>query len=322
MLPKKHLAVIDLGSNTAILLIMKRQAPLQVVHEEFRIPRLAEGLFPGKDFSPTAVERACEVLREFRQLCEQHDAELVCCGGTAPFRKVHDVVTAIDYFYRHTGVTVTSLNEEQEAYCAYLSAVALPYKNKALPKIAHATVIDIGGGSCEIAWGSGETMQGFHSAPSGCVDCTEQLLPMQLKMQGNSDTAEIAHAEQEIIKRFPKLAVPIGSTFFAVAGTPVTLALLELNVHRYAPELVDGQVVSLASLQQWRQKMGKTPLANKIGDYGIPPGRAEVLLSGLMILETVMRQYHFKDVVVRNAGLRYGLALQVLSGTFSQVPTA
>lgn len=308
----KRVAVVDLGSNTAILLIMENQAPLRVVHEEFRIPRLAEGLKRGGDFMPAALQRAIASLQEFVEIAGEYDAKIVCCGGTAPFRKVRNPQGAIEAIAAATGVRVEILSERDEAWCAYASALQLPMRGQAPRVSGKAAVLDIGGGSCEICCGEATEIRAFSSTPSGCVDVTESCLQSQLREDGLATSAELDAAKEKMHDFFPELPEASGSKFFAVAGTPVTLALLEKEIRQYDPAAVDGTTLSLERVSFWKQQMSQTQLRDKVQRYGIPKGRAELQLSGLIILEACMQHYGFSDVTVRNAGLRYGLALRTL----------
>lgn len=302
-------AVIDLGSNTAILLIYHPPPHFKVVQEVFRIPRLAEGLRSGGEIKQEALQRAIAALGDFAKIIAEQSAHLRCCGGTAPFRKMHNAADIIDQIKSATGITVTILSPEQEAKASFIAALNVPATGKTVRFQKNAVVLDIGGGSCELAWGQPSHMQGYNSVAVGCIDLTERYLAAQLEKTATTSAEELAKAQAQIMAHLPQLDLPPSASFYAVAGTPMAIALLEAGIHEYLPSQVDGMSISYTQLLYWRDQLAATPLKDKIERFGIPAGRAEVLLAGAIILAGVMQRYGFKQVIARNAGLRHGLAL-------------
>ena len=306
----KNLAIIDLGSNTAILLIFQNSPLFKVIHEEYRSPRLSQGLRHGGPINLDALSRTCDDLKQLNEIISDYQATLVSCAGTAPFRKVDAPKKLIDNIFERTGIRVTILSQMQEAYASYLAALQVPTSAATLPQVGHALVMDIGGGSCELCWGLLDQMSGYHSVAQGCVDLTECYLPEQLNPHGCSTSANMEALRQAFVRQLPKISLQPSTLMYAVAGTPVSVALLEAKIYRHQPHLVDGARLTLQMLDAWQQRLATTSLEEKISHYGIPAGRAGVLLAGIIVLSATMRYFGLSEVIARNSGLRHGLALQ------------
>ncbi len=313
----KSLAVIDLGSNTAILTIFASTPPLQIIHEEFRIPRLAQGLQTGGSFASAAWERSCDVLNEYQEIARNFHAEIVLCGGTAPFRKVADADRAIQELQQETGIRVRPLTVTEEAQLSYLAVVLIECEGKSL-QATQLLVVDVGGGSTELTYGHADLDDDRHqvnksiSIAMGCVDLTESCLPEQLSEEHGSAAATLKRLSTTFARSLNQHRLPTVDQMVGVAGTPVSLALLQQGIHRYDPARADGVVVSRQELSRWCKRLATTPLHEKVSKYGIPSGRAEVIVAGLLILTEVMQHHNLKQMIVRNVGVRHGLALQVL----------
>jgi exopolyphosphatase/guanosine-5'-triphosphate,3'-diphosphate pyrophosphatase len=81
---------------------------------------------------------------------------------------------------------------------------------------------------------------------------------------------------------------------------------------QYEPERIDNYILSLTELSEIVATLARLPVAERKKLAGLNPARADVILAGALLLETFMRIYGFKDLVVSNRGLRHGVVLEGL----------
>jgi exopolyphosphatase/guanosine-5'-triphosphate,3'-diphosphate pyrophosphatase len=101
-------------------------------------------------------------------------------------------------------------------------------------------------------------------------------------------------------------------TLIGVAGTLTTLAALDLQTETYDPDLVTGHRLAKETVDHWYERLAQMTHHEIRSHKQILPGRADILLAGVMILREVMEHLGCREIVASDRGLRYGLALSVV----------
>ena len=98
----------------------------------------------------------------------------------------------------------------------------------------------------------------------------------------------------------------------AVAGTATTLAALELALDPYDPARVEGYRLGAASLERWIARLAALSLPERRRLPGLEPGRADLIVAGLVILAEVLARVGAPEFRVSGLGVRHGVALRLL----------
>ena len=115
----------------------------------------------------------------------------------------------------------------------------------------------------------------------------------------------IAQAYHQIEKFYPDHYILIG-----VAGTVTTLACLEQGLMKFDTGKVSGYRLSIDRIHHWLEILSKMKPAEIRSLSDTTEGREDILTTGVLILYEFMKQFNFKQVVVSERGLRYGLVLR------------
>jgi exopolyphosphatase/guanosine-5'-triphosphate,3'-diphosphate pyrophosphatase len=194
------------------------------------------------------------------------------------------------------------LDGGEEARLTYLGATVdrLPTR----PTV----VIDIGGGSTELIVGSGSEVSFRTSLQAGVVRHSERHIASDPPTAAQLDRlagdiralldAEVgghsaAHAEAGI----------------AVAGTPTSLAAIDLGLDPYDPARVHGHRLPLASIQHMLSRLAAVPLAERAEIVGLHPDRAPTIVAGVIILAEMMRAFGLESIEVSEHDILWGAAL-------------
>lgn len=290
-------AAIDLGTNTALLLVA-RQTPtgaLEVVEELCRTPRLGSGLARRGTLDPEACARAQAVLHEYRARLENLgvDPARVRAVGTACLRRAADGAAWAERMRAVTGVPLEVLSEEDEAR---LSALAVSAEGVG----PEAVVIDVGGGSTEVGC---ETLELRQSRPMGAVVLTETYLGAE-PLQPGGFAALWAQAQEEAA-HFPS-GIAAGRPVVAVGGTGVNLACLQAKLTRFDPHAVEGAELDATSVAPLAMHLAGLSLEARRA-LPIEAERAEVLPAGLACLAATLAQLSASRFRITGRGLRYGV---------------
>ena len=297
-------AALDLGSNTFLCLIAEvgQNKILQVYADDVEIVRLGQGLSEGECFHPDALDRADKCLKKMSQLIQKHQPQVVLGMATAAARKAKNQEALFEVGKKY-GIPIEIIPGDKEAAITYQGAVSgLKDQNKNL------LVIDIGGGSTEFIYGRGAQLVAAKSYNIGCVNLTEKFITSQPTKD------EDVYKASDVIAQHVYLASQLCPAEFkideilAVAGTPTTLAAAIIG--KFDPDLVDGYVLTLPLLLDWKNKIQQSTLEQKML-LGIPSGRADVILIGILILIETLKKFKLNQITVSTRGVRYGIALEI-----------
>ena len=100
----------------------------------------------------------------------------------------------------------------------------------------------------------------------------------------------------------------------AVAGTPASLVAVDLQLEPYDPELVEGHVLQLGTVQHWLSKLSSMPLEERKQVTGLHPDRAEAIVAGLVILIEIMRTFDLEEIEVSEHDILHGGAIRAAAG--------
>lgn len=143
------------------------------------------------------------------------------------------------------------LGGDEEARLTYMGATS--EHSPAVPTL----VLDIGGGSTEMVVGKGREADWHRSLQAGVVRHTERHLPSD---PPRPVELEALAADLRVLIETATREAPRAEAGIAVAGTPTSLAAIELELDPYDPKQVHGHVLELRSIQRMLSRLAATPL--------------------------------------------------------------
>lgn len=297
-------AALDLGSNTFLCLIAEvvDGQIVKIYSDQSEVVRLGQGLEKEKRFHPEALARAEECLKKFSKTILEQKPERVLAMATSAAR---DAVNKEDLFALGTqyNIPIEIIPGDKEAAITYQGAIS-----GARITESDLMVIDIGGGSTEFIFGRGTKLLKGESFNIGCVRLTEKYISKQ--PTSVSEIMQVTSFIDTHLQKAYELQPPdfrLGQ-IIAVAGTPTSLVAAELG--EFDVGRIDGYVLDRAKLNDWFLKLTKATVEEKI-NMGIPSGRADVILIGVIILLRALIIFNQNQLTVSTRGVRYGVALEI-----------
>ncbi len=167
------------------------------------------------------------------------------------------------------------------------------------PPLDDVLVVDIGGGSTELVVAANGEVASATSLDIGCVRLTERFLGSDPPSR-----PELAAASGYVRSLLPPLhaAGAIG-----VAGTVTTLATIDLGDAEYDPERTHGHRLSLAAVDEQLERLAAMTTDERVA-LGIEPGRASVIVAGVIVLREVMTAYDLSEIEVSERDVLHGAA--------------
>lgn len=148
---------IDIGTNSVLLLVADcEKNGIQVLHEDQHIPRMGQGVDQTGALSKEAQQRVLHVLNTYKDYLDENYSEIVSdtiITATSAVRDASNRSEFLDKVKEQTGWTVTLLSGDEEARITYRGALSVI---SIVESSSKNIVLDIGGGSTEIALGIGK----------------------------------------------------------------------------------------------------------------------------------------------------------------------
>ncbi|MEN8655002.1 Ppx/GppA phosphatase family protein [Streptomyces sp. 21So2-11] len=303
-----RLGVLDVGSNTVHLLVVDAHAgarPLPA-HSHKAELRLAELLDEDGAIGAEGVDRLATTIAEAVQAAEDKGCEEVLSFATSAVREATNADEVLARVKRETGVDLQVLSGAEEARLTFLAARR--WFGWSAGKLL---VLDIGGGSLEIAYGIDEDPDAVVSLPLGAGRLTAGWLPgdppeaADVKALRRHLRAQIARNVGEF-SRFgkPDHVVATSKTFRQLARIA--------GAARSTEGLYVQRELSRRSLEEWVPKLAAMPVAQRATLPGVSDGRAAQLLAGAMVAEAAMDLFGVTTLEICPWALREGVILRRL----------
>lgn len=301
---------IDIGTNSVLLLIADlRDNNLSVVHEEQRIPRLGKGVDRDGKLSDTAQLRVLSVLNEYRDLIRGKYTGLEKSTIVTATSAVRDASNRNRFIQRvedETGWQVQLLTGKQEAKITFMGALSVLGKTE---KEGNISVLDIGGGSTEIASGKNNKLGSFVSLNMGSVRFTERFLTSDPPTE-EQVTSAVEEVEKMLIqwnKSPEKIERLVG-----VAGTVTSIAGIHQKLERFDAKKINGHRLPLSFVEQMIDEAGGMPSNQIERKYPVfLKGRGDVIAGGLIILSKFMKHCRCEEITVSTGGIRHGMLINI-----------
>lgn len=301
---KSPCASIDLGTNSARLLIgtVDSCSGIRSLFVKREITRLGGGFSKEEGLSPEARRRSLAVLRDFADEIKRHEVTKIRAVATSAVRDAVNGRHFIQEVLQQTGLQLEIIDGREEGFLT-LKGIFSGIQGE-----GDALIFDIGGGSTEYTLAHDETSLFTKSLPLGVVRLTEgkkYILAMEDKI--NRELQSLL----EDMSRAGYPEFPPGTKLIGTAGTPTTLAGIELEVTDYDSRSVHGHILSLDAIRKIYSRILPLTPEQRLLVPGIQKGREDLILAGTLITMRTMEQFGFTFLTVSESGLLEGLLLSI-----------
>jgi exopolyphosphatase/guanosine-5'-triphosphate,3'-diphosphate pyrophosphatase len=308
----KRVAIVDIGTNSTRLLVADVSDHRVVeVERRSRVTRLGRGVDLSGQLSSEAIEAVCDAIAEYARIYGDAGAEAVDAIATSAVRDSSNGGAFIAELRERFDLSARVLDGDEEARLTYLGATA------GNPPQRPTLVVDIGGGSTELVVGSGEEIVFHASLQAGVVRYTERHIASD-----PPTTAELEALAADARTLIEAAASGNGAAggcrvaaeaAVAVAGTPTSLAAMEMALDPYDPERVHGHTLTLPTIQRQLSNLASASLEQRSLIVGLHPDRAPTIVAGVVILIEAMRAFGLDRVQVSEHDILYGAAIEAVS---------
>lgn len=297
-------AVIDLGTNTALMVTGRRRPDgrVEILDDAHAVARLGKGVDAQRRISTETMDRVCRLLAQYREQALGLGAVQVRAFGTSALRDAANKAAFTARVWQDAGMELVEVSGAEEAGLTFRGAAF------GLQLPSRYAVIDIGGGSTELAVGAGLQVEQSVSVDVGAVRVTERCFP-----RWPPAPEHLAKAKEMIGAALGRLfPYPSGLPLVGVAGTVTTLGAIDLGIPRFDAEELNGHFLSRVRIEEMSAHFLALPVEEIRRIPQVHEQRADIIGAGSLILSLALARLGCPGLIVSTRGIRYGLLLREL----------
>jgi exopolyphosphatase/guanosine-5'-triphosphate,3'-diphosphate pyrophosphatase len=296
-------AAVDIGSNTTRVLVAEPQeGQLRKVMEQRAYTRIDKTAKRKGKITAEKIGELADVVGTQVRLAQELGAEAFRIVATAAIREAKNGDDVASEISRVCGLPVDVLSEEEEGRLAFLGAT----KTLGHPVEGEVGVVDVGGGSSEIVFGTVEGgVREVLSFRIGSGTLADEFLT-----NDPPSPSEIRAVRDAIGDFFEDVEVEHPDQAVAVGGSATSLRTLV------------GAVLEYETLERGVRVLASDPIIEVARRFELDPRRVRILPAGVLILEK-LSELLGQPLQIGKGGLREGIILDLLTnGASDDAPTA
>lgn len=300
----KRTAIIDIGSNSARLVIFEKTSRygFHLICEQKSKVRIGEGAYK-KDghLQPIGITRAYLALKSFLYTIQKYQAKKTICVATSALRDAPNGKKFTSWIEKDLGLKIKIIDGKKEAAYGAIAASNL------LPITSSAVTIDIGGGSSDLALIKNGEIIDTYSLNLGTVRLKELFFDKQ-----ESHTVINQKAKAFIQAELAKLPIHFKAHLaIGIGGTARTLSKGIMKQSNYPLDKLHAFTYNIKVYLPYLEAITHSSAKN-LKDFSLKKNRYDTIREGTLIFTEILTSIGAQDVISSAVGVREGVFLEQL----------
>jgi exopolyphosphatase / guanosine-5'-triphosphate,3'-diphosphate pyrophosphatase len=295
----ERVAVIDLGSNSARLIIMHVYAngAYNLVYHQKESLRLGEGMGRDQMLQPAAIKRSLAALRNCAQMCNIMKVDTILAVATAAVRNASNGPEFLELVEKETGLPIKAISGESEALLGYLGAINTV-------DVSDAVLFDLGGGSTEISLVKNRRMVESVSLPIGAVNLSDEF-----KTHDKVTKTNLAHLCGFIDRQFKKASwlEAMSLPLVGIGGTARNIAKMDQSRKNYPFSKIHNYRMGPIALEDLFRLITSANLVQRRRMSGLSSDRSDIIVAGITVAKRLFDRVRASNLIISGCGVREGL---------------
>lgn len=312
-------AVIDVGTNSVKLLVADVAGhDIRPLLEDSKQTRLGRGFYQTHRLRTEAIDTTAKAVAKFADLAREREAAVIRVIATSAARDAINPAELMDAVEQASRLKLEIISGDQEADWVFQGVTTDP----ALAR-EPLLLLDVGGGSTEFILGQGKHKHFRQSFPLGTVRLMEKIplsdppTPAELAAcrlwLKEFLLTEVRPRLEPALRKEQKICSGRGTVLLVGAGgTTSILARMEAQLDDYDRDRIEATRLNLERVQWHLRRLWSLPLDERKQIIGLPKNRADIILTGVAICESVMEQFGFAELRITTRGLRFAALMDGL----------
>lgn len=308
-----RIAVIDLGTNTFNLLIVKtnEDQTYEIIYNNKLPVKLGKSGIDKKEIRPDAITRGLNALERHLQTIREYKAEKIFAFATSAVRSARNGEQFVKMIRQRFNLEVEIINGDREAELIYFGVKQAVKMNG--DKIL---ILDIGGGSNEFIIADQESIYWKKSYPLGVARLLAKFKP--------SDPISIEEIEfisnyleerlSDLFEEFKKHKI---TTLVGASGSFETIAAMiradDPNFESETGTIPESVDIDLTDFENLYQKLINSTLKERKQMKGLESMRLEMIVVATLIVKFILQKLKLQRLVQSNFALKEGVIYELLN---------
>jgi exopolyphosphatase/guanosine-5'-triphosphate,3'-diphosphate pyrophosphatase len=305
------IAAIDMGSNSVHMVLVEtlRGGAFRVIGREKEMVRLGARTLSRGKLSASAMKRGLEALGKYKRLAESTGAEKIIAVATSAVREAANGEDFLERVGRELSIYPRAVSGDEEARLIYLAALhSIHLEGR------RALVVDIGGGSVELAVGGGQGMEYGVSEKLGVLRMAEGFVKTD-PLSSREEARLVKHVEKTLAPHRSRLRNSVFECAIGTSGTILAVGALALQrAGEPVPEPLHHVTVSAEQVHAARKWLVSTDLKARLKAPGLDEARADIIVPGAVLLDTILQELGVRELTLCEWALREGILLDYIHG--------
>lgn len=286
--------IIDLGSNTIRLSIYKfEDGAMKLLLSKKSVAGLL-GYVSGGMLSPKGIAKVCSVLANFRDILDNFGIGITHVFATASLRNISNTDEVLKAIHDVSGFDVELLSGEEEATLDFYGAVHAT-------DIQNGLLVDIGGGSTELVCFEDRIVSGAVSMPVGSLNLS--LRHVSAIIPDEDDFKKIRQDVLSELKKLKPSEIGNKKVICGVGGTVRAARKIYNDMYDLKSDNMVMEAEKLAKILSAYKKDSREVMHRVMQ---LAPDRIHTVITGMIILSTVAKEFKAEKIVVSTYGVREG----------------
>jgi exopolyphosphatase/guanosine-5'-triphosphate,3'-diphosphate pyrophosphatase len=311
-----RIAAIDIGTNSVHMIVVRVRPDLsfEIVDREKAMVRLGAGGLDGRALTPEAMSAALQALSKFKRIADSHQVDEVVAAATSATREARNGGEFLARLESETGIRPRVISGAEEARLIHQAAVYGVDVGG-----GRAVVIDIGGGSVEITLGTATSVQLARSFKIGTIRLTERFVRSD-PLSERDERRIVKHVLAEIDRYCEQILAAGFDRVIGTSGTILSIGAVAATAARGAvPTELRNLHVPEKQIRKVRKQVAELDLEQRLAIPGLDPRRADLVVAGAVLLDTILRRLGAEELTLCDLALREGLVLDYVRRNRRQI---
>lgn len=308
-----YIAAVDLGSLTVRLAVAEVEEPgkFRVILHRRAITGLGREVATTGRLDQADQDRTLEALRVFAQEMSNLEVTRGQAVATQAVRQAYNGEEFLRAAQEVLPVPLRLLAPEEEAHLTMqgvLSALDPKYRDA-----GPILIFDVGGGSSEFVLVQPGAEPRFAGLPLGVLSITRArpLGDPPQRHRVEDLKRELRRALLNFYPHYFGVLLSKPPILVGTAGSATTLAAMDQDMREYDPQRINNYVLTKKEITEMATLLAALPEKERAELPGIEPEKADVIVAGALIIQTILSVTGQDQLVVIDAGLLEGVLAEV-----------
>lgn len=291
---------IDIGTNSMRLLLAEYVNNSFVRRKKIiNTTRLGRGIDSDGIISDEAIDQNIEALKEFKEKCKEYGCEEIFCIATAALRNALNSEKFVRAAKEESDIDVDIISGKEEATLGYAGVVAGFDLGDSM-----TLIVDIGGGSTEFILGDASTIYYTKSIDVGALLMTERFITHMPETKEELFNL-YSYIDEEVSITIREIKELLSSQrhrdqlrLIGIGGTITSVSAINQELEKYSMDKIHASIVTADQIDDQIATIKNMSLDKRRKIKGLQSKRAEIILSGELILKSIIKNSSAKYIQI------------------------